>query len=121
MKENLAKEWGLLPRSLPYDWKMEGGIAGCDLYTRRALRAFVSASLEADGKRWLHVSTSRKDRMPNWTEFRAVKDLFIGLDKLAVQVFPPQSQYVNFHPNALHLWHCLDGDPVPDFRTDGLI
>ncbi len=51
MKENLAKEWGLLPRSLPYDWKMEGGIAGCDLYTRRALRAFEVEEQKRERKR----------------------------------------------------------------------
>lgn len=84
-----------------------------------AIRVICTAHVYGDGKRWMHVSFSRPDRIPTWADLRKVKDTFIGLERLAVQVFPRQSEYVNLHKYVLHLWSCLDGDPTPDFRVDG--
>jgi hypothetical protein len=47
-----------------------------------------------------------------------VKELFIGGDRQAIQVMPPRSNHVNIH-EVLHLWHCLDGDGLPDFTGGG--
>lgn len=69
-----------------------------------------------EGKRWVHLSLSRGDRVPDWEELKAVKSRFLGDEALAIQVFPPKSQWVNVHPHCLHLWQCVDGDPLPDFR-----
>lgn len=80
------------------------------------LMVLVSESVEADEKIWLHVSLSRPTRMPNWNELRRVKDAFVGKDRKAIQVFPKQDEYVNIHPHVLHLFACLEGDPLPDFR-----
>jgi len=79
----------------------------------------VSGSTEADGRRWLHVSVSRPSRLPTWDDLREVKDTFIGRDRKAIQVLPPAAEYVNIHPNVLHLWACLDDDGLPDFRKEG--
>ena len=70
---------------------------------------------EYEGEKWLHVSCSRKDKFPKWKELKEVKELFIGKDRRAVQVFPKKSEYVNIHPNCLHLWCCLERDTIPDF------
>ena len=75
----------------------------------------VSGAEEEDGKRWLHLSVSRRDRLPSWPELREVKNLFLGREVMAVQVLPIESKYVNIHPNVLHLWRCVDADPCPDF------
>jgi hypothetical protein len=90
---------------------------------RRMLSMFVicTGRVEADGRRWLHVSFSRRDRLPDWPDLRLVKHTFIGDERIALQVLPRQAEYVNVHPNVLHLWSCLDGDPVPDFRIKGQI
>ena len=83
---------------------------------------FLSVMRERDGKRWLHVSFSRKENIPDWGDVRAVKDLFIGKHEEALQIFPPQNEYVNVHPRTLHLWHCIDGRLTPDFRgEEGMI
>lgn len=88
----------------------------------RSLFVICSAAEYSDGKRWLHVSCSLPDRPPPWMDLRLVKDTFIGTDRKAIQVFPVQSEYVNLHPFVLHLWACLDGDGLPDFRNvDGSI
>jgi hypothetical protein len=45
------------------------------------------------------------------------KDMFLGRERLALHLFVPRSQHVHLHPYCLHLWCCLDGDPVPDFTN----
>lgn len=82
------------------------------------LLVITSGRVEKDGKRWIHVSMSYPTKLPGWGVYRMVKDRFIGRDKKAIQVLPADSEYVNVHPNVLHMWHCLDGDGLPDFRTD---
>lgn len=80
-----------------------------------------SARKESDGRRWVHVSCSRPSKLPSWEDLREVKDTFIGRDRRALQVLPPAAEYINIHPHCLHLWSCLDGEPVPDFRIAGMI
>src|SRR3990167_1384383 len=82
----------------------------------RKLTVICSARVERDGRRWMHVSCSRPSSLPTWEDLRLVKDTFIGIERKAIQVLPPQSEYVNLHPYVLHLWSCLDGDGLPDFR-----
>lgn len=67
------------------------------------------------GGRWIHVSLSRRNRLPSWADVRDVKDLFVGRDRTAVQVLPREELYVNEHPHCFHLWSCLDSPQmVPD-------
>jgi hypothetical protein len=70
-----------------------------------------------DGELWAHLSASnmQKQRVPNWRELRWCKEYFLG-DRKAVQVLPPRDQYVNINPHVLHLYTCLERDPLPDFR-----
>jgi hypothetical protein len=112
------------PRVLPAGWELfepRGAPAGMFHNRTRKLGAMFSVERERDGKRWIHISVSHRDRIPTWDELRHVKDWMIGKDKLAIQVLPPEAQYVNEHPRTLHLWHCLDGDPTPDFRHHDMI
>lgn len=53
---------------------------------------------------WDHVSVSVRNRPPNWQEMCFVKDLFWGAEETVIQFHPPRSEYVNNHPNCLHLW-----------------
>lgn len=67
-----------------------------------------------DGKEsgWEHVSVSvRKKRhgkiedvMPDWELMCNIKDIFWGPEESVQQLHPKQSEYVNYHPMALHLW-----------------
>lgn len=84
-----------------------------------SMTVLFSGLIEADGKRWLHVSFAHtEDRLlPTWDELKLVKETFIGKHKKAVQVFPCEAEYVNVNPYCLHLWHCLDGDGLPDFTA----
>lgn len=115
-----------LPKMLPDGWrlviddrwtaygKQDGPLAG--------LRVLVSARVEEDGREWLHVSCSRPDRLPSYDDLCEVKRVFVGAERTAVQLFVPDSHHVNDHRYCLHLWSCLTGTVLPDFRhrtTDG--
>jgi hypothetical protein len=106
------------PEPLPSTWRVlftrDDGAA----YERTGLRVIVSAARELDGRRWLHVSCSRRSRVPSYDEMLVVRNLFIG-DREAIQVFPPRARHVSIHRYCLHLWCCLDGPVLPDFARGG--
>lgn len=75
----------------------------------------ASADIEGDGNQWMHVSISRPNKYPSHDELKHVKEIFVGNDRKAIQIFPPEKNYVNIHPYCFHLWCCLTGDVIPDF------
>ena len=110
--------WELVlePAALPDGWRLTETLLDGAFYKHAdGLLVCASAMKFDDGKFWLHVSCSRRDRLPSWADLRRVKDIWIGRDKTALQVLPPASDYVNLYPNVLHLWWCLAGDVTPDF------
>ena len=59
-----------------------------------------------DPASWDHVSVTinaRKKRVPTWGEMCFAKNQFWGPGDIAIQ-FHPESEYVNTHPDCLHLW-----------------
>jgi hypothetical protein len=70
------------------------------------------ASAGDDEYPWEHVSISTSSRVPNWDEMCWIKDQFWEPHECVVQYHPPKSDYVNNHPNVLHLWRPLD-QPLP--------
>ena len=73
------------------------------------------------GKTWLHASASCRKRVPTYDELKRVKEVFIGPNLQAIQVFPVESKHINIHPYCLHLWACVEGDGLPDFGREGTI
>jgi hypothetical protein len=61
---------------------------------------------------WDHVSVSRRNRCPNWTEMEFVKRSFFRDDEYAMQLHIPPSEHINFHSNCLHIWRPHDM-PIP--------
>ena len=59
---------------------------------------------------WEHVSVSRPDRCPSWSEMCMVKNMFWGPEDCVAQFHPPQSQYVNNHEYCLHLWRKVGSE-----------
>lgn len=57
---------------------------------------------------WEHVSARARDykgeRTPTWDEMCWIKNLFWDDEECVIQYHPPKSDYVNNHPNVLHLW-----------------
>lgn len=110
----------LVPRVLPLGWSLIDKIdlpESGETYVYKGeagLRVLISLETEENrDRRWLHVSCSRRGILPSWEDLRFVKNLFIGRDKEALQILPPEEEYVNLHQNTLHLWHCLDGRIIP--------
>ena len=106
----------LMPRVLPGTWKqIEAPFYGTEAYVHQSgLAVIVSIDQSASSSEWLHVSCSRRGRLPSWEDLKMVKAVFVGPDKEAFQVLPPDAEYINDHPFTLHLWHCLDGRRVMD-------
>lgn len=103
--------------NVPPGWRVE--TLGCDgikwVNKKRNLQIIASTNLEQDGREWLHLSISHPDRLPTYKDMTYMKRHWAGDDKKCIQVFPARTEHVNFHPNCLHLFCCLDGDALPDF------
>lgn len=82
---------------------------------RKGLLVIISISIEEDNNNWVHVSFSRKSRMPDYSDITLIKKLFIGEDKKAIMVFPAKKEHINIHKYCLHLFCCIDNDSLPDF------
>jgi hypothetical protein len=109
-----------LPMVIAPGWYREKSLCDTQNWWRRSDGLVVINEIEYhDGQTWLHVSLSRKDRLPTYQDQIDVKEQFVGLEAKAIQVFPPRSQHSNFHPFCLHLYSRLDGDALPDFRRNG--
>lgn len=108
--------WEVLPVPPRAGWQvLQRTIDGYAARATDRLSVIVSASVEADGRRWLHVSYARANRMPDYEDTQRVRRLFIGEDRYALAVWPPKDRYVNLHRYTLHLWSCLDEYPLPEF------
>jgi hypothetical protein len=75
-------------------------------------KSFKLRIMAVDGKDtgWEHVSVSLKNRTPNWDEMCFIKSLFWDDEETVIQFHPPKSEYVNNHPNCLHLWRHVTNE-----------
>lgn len=115
--DNIVRGWAA-PRVLPPMWaEIQRDRSGAKYMNDvLLLAAILSCNIEIDGRAWLHLSVSHRDRVPKWRELVEVKELFLG-DRESYQVLPPKKRYVNIHPNVLHLFALLDesASALPDF------
>lgn len=108
------------PLLFPEKWVLVKELEdGCAYLSTDQLRVIISEDVELDGKKWIHLSCSRAGVMPSYYDLRRIKETFIGRDKKAIQVLPGMAQHINIHPWCLHLFHCPDGDGLPDFTRGG--
>lgn len=85
-------------------------------WEHNGLFIIASAGEYDDGKEWLHVSVSRKSRVPSYDELTRIKRDFIGEDKKAVLVLPEKENHVNIHDYCLHLFYSAS-NPLPEFSA----
>jgi hypothetical protein len=109
------KEWSLPTEYGPEGWAfrhMDG--------TRSII---VTYGVHGDPKTpWLHASIAKRDEMPTYQDLVALHYGVWGDKGWAYQVFAPQSDHVNIHPYALHLWGRPDGRAeLPNFGEFGTI
>lgn len=77
----------------------------------------IASPAKYDGQEWLHISFSRKSRIPDYKDIQLVRKDFIGKDKKCFMVFPSEEHYVNIAENCLHLWYSEE-NTVPDFDVE---
>jgi hypothetical protein len=99
-------------RTPPDHWRLNMKTPFFAAYDHRLIdvRVLVSRSTVKGGDQWFHVSVSRPDRLPTWTELNKVRDEFLGPDTEAYHVLARKSDHVNIHENCLHLWAPVDGE-----------
>lgn len=116
---DMAERWitEALKKPIPGEWQLAETRLDGFMYVnrKRRLSVIISGSREEDGKKWIHLSIAHPERLPKWQELIELRDSFLGNKTLCLQVLPPKSRHVNIHKFCLHLWHCVDGDPIPDF------
>ena len=85
----------------------------------------VTEALEEDGRWWLHVSVSRRDRkVPTYEDLKQAKRFTIGPDRVALQLFVPVVRHIDIAGKrerpvqVLHLW-SPEEDFLPDFARGG--
>ena len=70
--------------------------------------------VSSGGGGWEHVSASWPSRAPTWEEMCQVKAAFWSPEDVVMQLHPAESEYVNLHPYALHLWRPINATiPLP--------
>jgi hypothetical protein len=115
-KHQIPEGWEA-PRILPPNWReVDRSPDGTTCYQAFHVRVILSASIELDGRAWLHLSISTRERIPNWQEIGHAKRTFLG-DREAYQVIPPKARYVNINERVLHVFALLDeaATALPDF------
>ena len=60
--------------------------------------------IASDGGDWDHVSVSMLHQIPTWEVMCWIKDIFWNKEETVMQLHPPSSEYINLHPNVLHMW-----------------
>lgn len=108
-----------LPDPPPVGWHRVAEAGDGAAYDHRdGRRVILSGNREGDGRRWLHLSISRRSRVPSWEDLTGARDDLLPADRYAYQVLPPRDRWVSIHPYCLHLWVPLDGGPpLPEFSA----
>lgn len=87
----------------------------------KGMLVLADVAVKDDGKLWYHVSFSRSKQIPDYDDRAYIKQVWFGDNRWAFELLPEASNHVNFHPNCLHLWHCLEGRPFPEFSKFGMV
>ena len=103
-----ARDRVVTPTGVPVRWSRSrssrGGPAGCTTWeSDTGCVAFAGQ----DGGLW-HVSVSHPRRLPSWDEMRTAREAMTPDHVTMAFILPPRAQYVNIHPNCLHLWQIKE-------------
>jgi hypothetical protein len=59
------------------------------------LQIIASVAEYDDNKEWLHISVSRKSRLPTYDDMTRIKRDFIGDDRKAISVLPEKKNHLD--------------------------
>ncbi|RZG74996.1 hypothetical protein EXE10_20410 [Acinetobacter sp. WCHAc060033] len=112
---------------VPEKFRIKNGLLGSEasignngaFWVKTKKHVFTVIAIDQMG--WEHVSVSLPTRCPTWEEMCFIKSLFWSDDACVIQYHPAKSEYVNNHPNCLHLWRpVFDTMPVPPSQMVGV-
>jgi hypothetical protein len=87
----------------------------------RAARIIVTVAPWEDGTEWVHASIAAVGCSPTYEELLELHRA-VFRDGYAYQIFVPETEHINIHATALHLWGRVDGKPeLPIFGQYGTI
>ena len=113
----LKKETELAAKSINKRWKLHCVVLDIYKYSFKGMNACFTVESHGDGGKWKHVSVTKKRGIlsvePNWDDMVLLKNDFIGPESTAVQILPPEVEWVNLHAHCFHLWSYLDGKLWP--------
>ncbi len=100
---------------VPEKYRLKTGLLGTDksygnqgIFIIQITKVAQIRCIASDGEGWEHVSVSISiqgiTRIPKWEEMSFIKRLFWDDGDCVIQFHPPKSEYVNCHPDVLHLW-----------------
>lgn len=120
------EQFRLTPDKHPLMGTSPGDKEGVFYFQRVRTTLRVIASSPSDDCPWDHVSVCASDykggRCPTWDEMCYIKGLFWDEEETVVQFHPPKSEYVNNHPDCLHLWrHASVEFPRPPTKAVGIM
>lgn len=96
------------------------GVGCWDRLRAPATRLVHSLHRYGDGNVWAHLSVShRSGLLPSWEQVRDVQWLLYP-DTPGLVVVAPRGEHYSIGEVA-HVWTCLTGSPLPDFRIAGAI
>lgn len=90
----------------PPGWKELPSLPMGRVFRRETSSLTVLSSLDrmSNDSFVLHISVSRKSRLPSWEDLKCVKNVFMGRDVDAFHVIPKASDHVNLHNYTMHIW-----------------
>ena len=98
----------------PYGSTEEMGNNGAFIIPLDFHKRLKAQCICGEGEGWEHVSVTllRNEKpiqiTPTWEYMCTIKDFFWDEQDIVVQFHPAKSDYVNQHPNCLHLWRKID-------------
>jgi len=99
------------------DQNFAGTMEGIFMFKWKSLKYKIISSI---GEGWEHVSASTETRCPTWEEMCRFKEWFWDDEETVMQLHPPKSEWVNYHPNCLHLWKPTShGIEIPPTQGSG--
>jgi hypothetical protein len=90
-------------RPIPPDKNPDGAVEQMHV---DALHVVLVQSATLAGQRWVHLAIRRKDSKPltdHWRTLMRIKDLLLGPEAEAVELYPDRSRLVD-DGNDYHLW-----------------
>src|SRR3990167_7489768 len=91
---------------------IEGELASDDSYGNNGV------FIVSDAGNWEHVSVHARrfdieSRTPTWDEMNRLKNVFWDEKDVVIQYHPKKLNYINRHPNVLHMWRPI-GIVIPE-------